>query len=91
LFFWDGSTSDVDQVADWADDEGWLQMGADEMEFSRALSIANPELITRYSVSYQSELIVDPRHDGVDDGYMGKASAVHYWDGQNWHRLQGAD
>ena len=91
LVLWDGSASDVDQVSGWSDDKGWLQTGVEGIEFSRTLSIASSELISRYSVSYESELTVNPTHDGVDEAFLGKGSTVHYWDGQDWHKLQGAD
>ncbi len=91
LVFWDGSASDTDQVTNWSPDKHWLQAGADGIEFSRILNIASPESIVRYSVSYNSELKVSPGHDGLDEGFQGKASMVHYWDGRIWHRLQGAD
>ena len=60
LVFWEGSASNADQVSSWSDDKGWLQTGAEGIEFSRTLGIASAELIIRYSISYESDLIVIP-------------------------------
>lgn len=91
MVYWNGSTSNSDVVTNWSDDKRWLQTGTDGIEFSRVLNIASPISIVRFSASHNSEPIVNPGHDGLDEGFQGKASTVHYWDGKTWHRLQGAD
>ena len=91
LVFWGGSPDSISQIAPWSDDKAWLQTGSESVDYSRVISIADVEQIVSYSKSYNQTLPVNAEHDGVDEGFDGKASSVHYWHDGKWLQLQGAD
>ena len=59
--------------------------------YARMLSTASPEQIIRYAKQYRRDLGSPIEHDGLDDGFSGKASVVRFCDSGLWQELQGAD
>jgi hypothetical protein len=59
--------------------------------FSRSLSVATPQYIRRQHERYGGPTPPALEHDGIDDGFLEKASVVWYWHQERWLRLQGAD
>jgi hypothetical protein len=62
-----------------------------EIGFSRSLTVATPQYIRRQHDRYGGPALPALDHDGIDDGFLGKASHVWYWHRGRWLRLQGAD
>ncbi len=67
------------------------QMGENEMAFSHKIVSASPGDIQRHARDYQASVPFRIEHDGIDDGFDGKASVVRYCRLGEWHTLQGAD
>ena len=59
--------------------------------FSRSLNVASPQYIRRQHERYGRPQPPALEHDGIDDGFLEKASVVWYWYQERWLRLQGAD
>jgi len=74
-----------------ADDRGYLQQQADDIIYSRQISAATPAYIR---VKNHPTVVPGlPRfdHDGINDGFVGKASTVWYRSAGRWLKLLGAD
>lgn len=94
LVYWGGSTDLVVEVPSWGspDDKFWLQgTGEESVGFSRGIHVADAKYIEEHARSYGGELPDFIDHEGIDEGFDGKASAVHYWFQGEWLSLQGAD
>ncbi len=91
LVFRGGSTTDVAELAS-SPDAGFLQgLGPGVIGFSRSLAAVDPKYIQDHYVRYGGPKPPPMDHDGIDDGFDGKASVVRYWYGGRWLQLQGAD
>jgi hypothetical protein len=55
------------------------------MGFSRFITVADQGNIVAHNPSER------PSHDGIDDGFEGKASHIHYLGSGQWRELTGAD
>ncbi|RPI36552.1 MAG: hypothetical protein EHM54_05440 [Nitrospiraceae bacterium] len=95
LIFQGGSASKVLEIAS-SPDEAWLQNFTDgQYGFSREIIVAAKKQIKNYH-SYAKEFGDAPdlppiTHDGIDDAFVGKGSAVHYFYKGKWLQLSGAD
>lgn len=73
-------------------DRGWLQgVGGGQIGFSRVIEVATPEDIMAYFKAYGGPEPPPLDHDGINNIFVGKASAIRYWYGERWLELQGAD
>ena len=91
LVFRAGSVSDVTELASRQDADFLQGTSTGDAGFSRSLSVANPGYIRRHYEAYGGPQPPPLHHDGIDDGFLGKASIVHYWHEGRWLQLQGAD
>ena len=93
LVYWAGSAKSVSEVSNAgpADDKHWLQGSGDKIVFSRSILSVDAKYITDHARWYGGELPPHLDHEGIDEGFMGKASTVHYWHEGGWLELQGAD
>jgi hypothetical protein len=91
LIYWAGSSELVSELSTSAD-KRWLQgIGDDKIGFSRSISTADAKYIAVHASSYGGEVPPVLDHEGIDDGFMEKASVVRYWFEGEWLTLQGAD
>lgn len=91
LVFWAGSAARVTRLAR-HNDAGYLQtFGADRIGYSRGISVVGRKYILDHYRAYGGPRPPPIRHDAIDDAFSGKASVVYYFDGAQWHTLQGAD
>ena len=91
LVYWGGDTSRVDSFPP-APDRDYLQgMGGDTIAFSHVINVVDARYIREHADAYGGPLPPSPIHDGIDDGFMEKASVVRYWSRGAWLSLAGAD
>lgn len=72
-------------------DKNFLQADGGEITFSRTMSAVDRKYILDHYQVYGGPKPPPINHQGIDDGFMGKASVVRYFDRGHWLRLQGAD
>jgi len=92
LVFWGGSARSVAEVAKGAD-RTFLQVvgGKGEIGFSRSIMVVGRDYIIKHHREYGGPKPPRIDHQGIDDGYLGKASYVLYYHRGKWLELQGAD
>ena len=90
LVFSNGSADAVVEMGE-SPDSGWLQGGAREIGFSRAIGVASPEQILEHHKDHGGTKPPPLDHDGIEEAFLEKASGVHYWYGDRWLSLSGAD
>jgi hypothetical protein len=92
LVFRGGSTASVMELAAQPDADFLQEVGPGPVVgYSRSLAVANPKYIQDHYDRYGGSRPPPLDHDGLDDGFDGKASVVWYWYGGRWLQLQGAD
>lgn len=92
LVFWNGSTKLVSEIAK-GEDRNFLQVvrGNGEIGFSRSIiAVGRDYILARYK-AYGGRKPPRIDHQGIDDGYLEKASYVLYYHRGKWLELQGAD
>ena len=87
LVFQGGSAMEVMELASQPDSDFLQGYGEGVIGFSRAIGVASPKYIREHGWPKSRP----PDHDGVDDGFLGKASVVWYLSEGSWQRLPGAD
>lgn len=92
LVFWKGSISSVAKIGR-AKDSGFLQTvdSNGDIGYSRSISVASKRYILEHYRSYGGPKPPKTNHDGIDDGFVEKASQVRYLHRGKWLLLQGAD
>lgn len=91
LVFWAGSAARVTRLAR-RPDFGYLQtVGEERIGYSRSISVVGQQYVLDHFRAYGGPKPLPIRHDALDDAFVEKASAVYYFDGVRWHKLQGAD
>ena len=91
LVFRGGAVTDVAELASSPDKDFLQGVGEDIIGYSRSLGVANPKYIQDHYDAYGGPKPPPLDHDGIDDGFDGKASTVRYWYRGQWLRLQGAN
>jgi len=79
---------------DSAPDRNYLQVVGDgQVGYSRALGVASPDHIRGHNHGVSP--LTDPQgpldHDGIENHFLEKASAIWYWRAGEWLQLSGAD
>lgn len=91
LVFWGGAADSVAEHPS-VPDLNFLQgVGNDEIGFSRVIGIAGREYILDHYREYGGPEPPPIDHDGIEDAFEGKASAILYFYKGEWHTLTGAD
>ena len=92
LVFWNGSTRRPSEIAK-AADRNFLQGtdGRDGIGFSRVIAVADKKYILDHYKAYGGPRPPPITHQGIDDGFMEKASVILYFYRGRWRELQGAD
>jgi hypothetical protein len=80
------------QTINSTEDRGYLQgVDAVNMGYSRQISVATREFITRHYRAYGGPQPPPIDHHGIDVAFLEKASVTWYWHQNRWLPLQGAD
>lgn len=92
LVFWGGSTQGVSEIAKSAD-RTFLQTidGQGSIGFSRTIEVVGKEQILDYYREFAGRKPPRTSHQGINDGFVGKASVVRYYHRGRWLERQGAD
>jgi len=90
LVFWRGAADSVAELAP-AADRNYLQEMPEGIVYSRGLGVADARYIRQHYARYGGPSPPPLDHDGIDDGFEGKASEVHYSYRGRWLTLTGAD
>lgn len=92
LVFWGGSTRAVAELAK-GEDRSYLQVvgGGGQIGFSRSIMAVGGGYIRERYWRYGGARPPRIRHQGIDDGFEGKASGVWYYHRGRWLGLRGAD
>jgi hypothetical protein len=91
LIFWGGSTKSVSDIAK-ARDRLFLQtVNEGTIGFSRNIQSVGRDYILSHYKAYGGPKPPSLTHQGIDDGYLEKASVVLYYYRGRWLKLQGAD
>jgi hypothetical protein len=94
LVFWRGSAANVTRIA-LSKDANYLQStggaGADEVGYSRRISVVGRREILRYHRYFGGPKPPPITHSGIEDWFVNKGSSIYYYYRQQWHVLQGAD
>ena len=80
--------SDVDTLAEAPDSEYLQTVSGGRIGFSRALSVAAPNVVKRSRFATKPG-VVD--HDGIVDVFEGKGSTIWYWSENKWISALGSD
>ena len=92
IIFWGGSPDSFSKIARIAD-KVFLQTidGDGTIGFSRHLSAAGQAYILQHYREYHGPKPPPLNHQGIEDGFLEKASTIYYYFGRKWIALQGAD
>jgi len=91
LVFRGGSTAAVVDIASEPDVNSLQGVGNGAIGYSRALGVADAKYIRDHYDRYDGPKPPPLDHDGINDIFLEKGSAVWYWDGGRWLKLTGAD
>lgn len=90
LVFRQGRTPPIELAS--SPDANYLQgLGGTAIGFSRLISVASPRFIRAAAAAADSRIPPRLDHEGIDDAFAGKASAVLYFYAGNWRTLAGSD
>lgn len=92
LIFWKGSAGWFSEIAK-ARDSVFLQTvdGGGTIGFSRHILPVDKPYIWEHYREYHGPRPPPTNHQGIEDGFLEKASTIFYYYGRKWHELQGAD
>ena len=90
--FWNGSIENVAKIAE-TPDSSFLQTidGVGTIGYSRVISPVNKSYILQHYRWYGGPKPPHMDHQGIDDGFLEKASTVLFYHRSRWLKLQGAD
>ena len=92
LVFWGGSVKSPAELAKAPDDAYWLGNDRDGFHYYRHIMVADRDYILAHYREYGRGGFIPPiNHDGIDDGFLEKGSAVYYFHRDKWLSLPGAD
>jgi hypothetical protein len=91
LVFWNASEINPGQLAETKDMDRLQGWGDDKVVYSRAITAVGNAFIMEHHRGFGGPQPPPIDHQGVDDAFFGKASAVNYLYRGKWLQLQGAD
>jgi len=92
LVFPEGKADRIIELAPFEEESYTQRVASGKMGFSRRIGAVGEDFIREQHKAHggpEPPTVID--HQGIDDYFVGKASVVHYFDGENWLKLQGAD
>jgi hypothetical protein len=94
LIFWRGSDKRVSEIEKLPDKNRLQTIGNGQIGYSRAIHTVGKKYIMDHYNAYKASGAPEPPpidHEGVDDGFLEKASDVHYYYRGKWLKLKGGD
>jgi hypothetical protein len=91
LIFQNGNPGPIVELARRADANFIQGIGANQIGFSRAISVASAGFIRQHHGWYGGPVPPPLTHVGINDAFVGKASVVWYWHRGRWLQLTGSD
>jgi hypothetical protein len=92
LIFWNGSTRTVAEIAKTPDDDFLQTVNSNGKQgFSRFIGVVGKNFILEHYKRYGGTKPPPISHQGIEDGFVEKASMVHYFYRRRWLELQGSD
>jgi hypothetical protein len=92
IVFWGASVAAFSEFAR-TTDESFLQVigGRETIGFSRTIAAVDKKYILKHYYEYDGPKPPPLKHQGIEDGFLGKGSTIYFYVGRRWRRLQGAD
>jgi len=91
LVFWNGSPTKPADIAR-SEDKNYLQgLGGDKIGFCRGINPVGKDYIAEHYQAYGGPQPPPMDHQGIDDVFLWKASAVQYFFDGKWLKLTGSD
>jgi hypothetical protein len=91
LVFWNGSETNPAEIAKMNDIDRLQGWGGDKIVYSWAITPVGKEFVMEHFDAYGGPKPPPIDHQGIDDAFVGKASAVQYFYQGKWLQLTGAD
>jgi hypothetical protein len=91
LIFWDGSFRKVSVIAKEPDKSYLQEIGDKVITYARYIEVINREETLEYVRRGKADEHIIKQHDGIHDRFLDKASSVHYYSADQWHRFIGSD
>jgi len=91
IIFWGGSEKNYSKISERPDREYLQNIGNGKIGYSRIISVAEKNFILDHYKAYGGLIPPNIEHEGIDDGFVGKGSIVHYYYKGKWLQLKGAD
>jgi len=91
LVFRNGNPGAVEELARRADADFLQGIGANQIGFSRAISVASAGFIQQHHGWYGGAVPPPLRHVGINDAFVERASVVWYWHRGKWLQLTGSN
>jgi hypothetical protein len=91
LIFRNGNPGAIVELARRADADFLQDIGANQLGFSRAVSVASAGFIRQHHQWYGGPVPPPLAHVGINDAFVEKASVVWYWHRGKWLQLTGSD
>lgn len=91
LVFWNGSAANPERIAEMKDIDRLQDSGADGIAYSRVIAPVDRAYILQHYQRYGGTKPPPMDHQGVNDAFVEKGSAVLYFYRGKWLQLTGAD
>ena len=89
--FWGGPKRCPSAIAERLDEENLYEESSGSWEYDRGLGKVGEKFIMKHYETYGGPKPPPITHDAIDDGWLEKASVVHYCHQGKWLELTGAD
>jgi hypothetical protein len=92
LIFWGGRASELQELGRRTADAGFLQhVGGGQIGYSHVIRTVGPAELRERAGPDGAALPVEPEHDGLEDAFAEKFSAISYLEEGRWLLVGGAD
>jgi len=90
LIFWNGMLDTISSIGI-APDKDYLQgIGGKAIAFSRSIELIGRKAVLDYVGGTDNVTLIN-EHDGINDLFLDKASAIHYLSSGKWYKFYGVD
>jgi len=91
LVFWNGTPGNPTELAPEADAARLQGIGDGKIGYSRGIGVARPVAIRNLARAFDGWIPRPLDHDGIEDAFIEKASAIHFLHRGKWRMLRGVD